>query len=127
MLTQGFGRLLVATYAVFAIAATGRSSYQIYDRFADAPLAFVLSAVAAVVYFIAVVALATGQVPIAWWAIAVEFAGVVGVGAWSILEPDRFPEATVWSHFGSGYGYVPLALPLLGAWWLWRNRAVETA
>lgn len=122
MLAQGFGRVLVAVYAVFAIAATGRSVWQIYDRFGDAPLAFTLSAVAAVVYIVAVVALVTQRVGLAWSAIAFEFCGVVGVGTWSVLDPGRFPEATVWSEFGSGYGYVPLVLPLIGAWWLRRNR-----
>ena len=29
-----------------------------------------------------------------------------------------FPDKTVWSHFGSGYGFVPLVLPVLGLLWL---------
>lgn len=120
VLAQGFGRVLVAVYAVFALAATGRSAWQIYDRFDQAPLAFGLSAVAAAVYLVAVVALVSGRVTLAWSAIAVEFVGVVGVGLWSFADPDRFGEPTVWSHFGSGYGYVPLVLPLVGAWWLRR-------
>ena len=52
----------------------------------------------------------------------VELAGVVGVGALSFVRPELFPEATVWSHLGEGYGYVPLVLPLLGLWWLARTR-----
>lgn len=125
MLAQGFGRVLVAVYAVFAIAATGRSSWQIYDRFAEAPLAFSLSALAAVVYLVAVVALVSGRGGLAWSTIVFEFFGVVGVGLWSLVDPDRFPEATVWSHFGGGYGYIPLVLPLVGAWWLWRNHTTD--
>lgn len=122
MLAQGFGRVLVAVYVVFAISATGRSVWQIYDRFGDAPIAFSLSAVAAAVYVVAVYALATQRVALAWTAILFEFVGVVGVGAWSVLDPGHFPEATVWSEFGSGYGYVPLALPVIGLAWLIHQR-----
>ena len=46
--------------------------------------------------------------------------GVLAVGAWSIVAPAAFPEPTVWSHFGSGYGFVPLVLPVLGL--LWQRR-----
>jgi hypothetical protein len=31
-------------------------------------------------------------------------------------------EPTVWSHFGSGYGYLPLVLPVLGLLWQTRFR-----
>jgi len=53
----GVGRVLVAVYAVLAIAATGRSVFQIIDRFHEAPVAFVLSAVAGVIYIVATIAL----------------------------------------------------------------------
>ena len=46
--------------------------------------------------------------------------GVV-VGALSLLTPELFPRDTVWSRFGSGYGFVPLVLPALGLFWLWRS------
>jgi hypothetical protein len=36
--------------------------------------------------------------------------------------PDTFPEATVWSGYGIGYGLVPLVLPVLGLAWLRRTR-----
>ena len=36
----------------------------------------------------------------------------------SYLVPSDFPDKTVWSHFGSGYGYFPLILPILGLLWL---------
>lgn len=121
MLSTGFGRVLVAVYAVFAIAATGRSSWQIYDRFDAAPLAFGLSGLAALVYIVATFALVTDRVGLAWFAISIELHGVVLIGAWSVLEQERFPEATVWSQFGSGYGYIPLILPVIGAIWLIRS------
>ena len=43
----GPGRLIVAVYAVLALAATGRSVLQITEYFERAPLAYVLSALAA--------------------------------------------------------------------------------
>ena len=48
--------------------------------------------------------------------------GVLTVGVASYLDRAAFPDKTVWSHFGSGYGYVPLVLPFIGLWWLWRHR-----
>ena len=59
-------------------------------------------------------------------AISIELAGVLVVGLASYVVPDAFPDKTVWSHFGSGYGYVPLVLPLLGMWWLRRGSAAES-
>ena len=44
-------------------------------------------------------------------AVGTELAGVLVVGATSLLVPEEFPDATVWSEFGAGYGYVPLVLP----------------
>jgi integral membrane protein len=36
----------------------------------------------------------------------------------SVVVPDWFPDATVWSDYGIGYGFVPLALPIAGLLWL---------
>lgn len=121
-LTSGFGRVLVMVYAVFAISATGRSTYQIIAKFDNAPVAFSLSALAAVIYIVATIAIAKDLHRLAFASIAIELVGVIAVGAWSLLSPETFPEATVWSNFGSGYGYVPLLLPLVGLWWLSQNR-----
>jgi hypothetical protein len=52
----------------------------------------------------------------------VELAGVLVVGTASLAMPDTFPEATVWSGYGIGYGLVPLVLPVLGLAWLRRTR-----
>jgi cytochrome bd-type quinol oxidase subunit 2 len=127
--SRGPGRLLVAVYAVFAIAATGRASLQISEYFDRAPLAYSLSALAAVIYLVATVALARGDrtsVVVATVSCSVELAGVVVVGIASYVDTAAFPDQTVWSHFGSGYGYVPLVLPVLGLLWLRRVRASTT-
>jgi hypothetical protein len=123
--SSGPGRVLVAVYAVFALAATARSAVQIGTHFDDARLAYSLSAVAAVVYIVATVALARGgrARPIAWAACGLEAVGVATVGTISVVASDRFPDATVWSVYGQGYGYVPAVLPLLGLAWLWRTRS----
>lgn len=122
---RGAGRVLVVAYAILAIAATGRSAVQILGHFSTAPLAYALSAFAAAVYVAATVGLvsrAGWARPLAWGAIAIEFAGVVAVGLLSALEPQLFPADTVWSGFGRGYLWVPAVLPLLGMAWLEGSR-----
>lgn len=118
---QGFGRVLVVIYAIFAIGATSRSVIQVSTRFDEAPIAYSLSTFAAVVYVIATVALARGHETsrrIAYVAISIEMAGVLIVGAASVIFPDAFPRASVWSYFGMGYLFIPLVLPIAGLWWL---------
>ena len=119
---SGPGRMLIAVYGIFAVAATSRSAVQLATRFEQAPLAYVLSAFAAVVYVVATAALA-GVVSrrVAYLACGVELVGVVVVGAASLVFADAFPDATVWSDFGGGYGFVPLVLPVLGLLWLRRT------
>ncbi|QGN47081.1 hypothetical protein GKC29_09605 [Micromonospora sp. WMMC415] len=121
----GPGRLLIAVYLLFAIAATSRAGLQIATKFDQAPVAYLLSALAAVIYIVAAVGLARAGAAgrrIALTCCTVELVGVVGVGAFSLARPDLFPDETVWSGFGSGYGYIPLVLPVLGLLWLWRTR-----
>ncbi len=122
---RGFGRVLVAVYGLFALAATARSAVQIATKFHEAPLAYLLSAFAAVVYIVATVSLARGDGAarrVAAVAISTELVGVITVGIVSELVPDAFPHATVWTGFGSGYGFVPLVLPFVGLWWLHHTR-----
>lgn len=115
-------RVVVALYAVLSAAAVGRSSYQILTKFDEAPLAYALSGVAAAVYVVATIAVARsarkGSRTIALAAVSFELIGVLGIGSLSVLRPELFPEATVWSHFGAGYVFIPLVLPVVGLWWL---------
>lgn len=122
---RGPGRLLVAVYGLLALAATGRSILQIVEYFDRAPVPYVLSAVAALIYIIATIGLARGDrssVRMAAVALTIELVGVLVVGAVSYAVPSAFPDKTVWSHFGQGYGYVPLVLPVLGLLWIRRTR-----
>ena len=120
---SGPGRLLVGIYALFALSASARAAVQIATKFSHAPVAYLLSAFAAVVYILATVTLAVGSPTarrIAVVSCSVELAGVLAVGTWSLADPATFPDATVWSSYGSGYGFVPLVLPVFGLLWLRR-------
>jgi hypothetical protein len=126
----GPGRLLVAIYALFALAATARAGVQIATKFSHAPVAYVLSAFAGAVYILATVTLTIGNPVarrIAVVSCSIELVGVLAVGTWSLADPASFPDATVWSGYGSGYGFVPLVLPVFGLLWLRRwNRRPRT-
>lgn len=118
---EWLGRILVLIYGVFTVSALARSSVQLLRDAATAPLAYWLSFIAAMVYLLATVSLAR-RTPrmrrVAWFAVSFELVGVLTIGALSIQSPELFPRATVWSQFGSGYGFIPLVLPFLGLWWL---------
>ena len=121
---SGPGRLLVAVYAVLALSATARALVQLLTKGDEAPVAYVLSLLAGIVYGVATVALArrgTRARQVAWLTIGTELVGVLVVGALSLADPALFPDDTVWSRFGQGYGFVPLVLPVLGLLWLLRS------
>ena len=121
----GPGRLLIAVYGVFAISATARAGYQILTKFSEAPVAYLLSAFAALVYVVATVSLAksgTTWFKVSVAAVLVELVGVLVVGALSVFDSVQFPHESVWSLFGRGYGFIPLLLPVLGLVWLYRRR-----
>ena len=128
--TRGIGLVLVAAYGLLALAATGRSVFQVLSEFDKAPLAYSLTALAAVIYILATIALvAPGPVwkRIAWVTISFELLFVLTVGTLTIVDANLFPEKTVWSFYGRGYAFVPLVLPILGLIWLSRTRPAVTA
>ena len=121
----GVGRVLIAVYAILALAATARSVYQIVAKFETAPVAYLLSGLAGVVYILATVALlkrGDTWYRVAWITILFELVGVLTVGTLSLVDGVLFPADTVWSFFGRGYLFVPLVLPVLGMLWLYRRR-----
>ena len=121
----GAGRVLVAVYGVFALAATARSLVQLLTKAGEAPVAYGLSALAAVVYVAATLGLAeVSPEPrrLAWAAVGFELVGVLTVGTLTVLDPELFPDATVWSAYGAGYGWLPLVLPVAGIAWLLHTR-----
>ncbi len=118
--------MVLALYVIFVIGSLSRATFQILSEWERAPLAYSLSAFAALVYVVATVSLAlpgerAWRVSVA--AIGTELVGVLAVGTWSVLAPDSFPDETVWSTYGQGYLFVPLVLPVLGLWWLFSPRA----
>ncbi|MBL7502143.1 hypothetical protein I6A84_25240 [Frankia sp. CNm7] len=120
-MASGPGRLLVAVYAVFALAATARAAVQMITKFDEAPVAYLLSAFAGVVYIVATVGLtrsSAGGRRVAGVACAVELTGVLTVGTLSLVDRGLFPDEAVWSAYGQGYFFLPAALPILGLWWL---------
>ena len=125
-LNTGVGRVLLLVYGIFALSASARALVQISTHFSEAPLAYLLSAFAGLVYLAATYGLARGGPrgrKIALVSCSIELVGVLTVGALSIFDAVAFPDATVWSDFGAGYGYVPLVLPFVGLWWIWKRRA----
>ena len=121
----GAGRVLVAVYGVFALAATARSLVQLLTKADEAPLAYSLSALAGVVYIAATLGLAEigpGPRRLAWAAVGFELVGVLTIGTLTVLDPELFPDETVWSSYGAGYGWLPLVLPCAGIAWLLRTR-----
>jgi hypothetical protein len=114
---SGAGRVLVALYGTFALAAGARAAVQLSTKFAEAPLAYLLSAFSAVVYIVALVGLVRGGRAgrrMAFVAISIELVGVLVVGTFTLADRAAFPDETVWSAYGRGYGFVPLVLPVLG-------------
>ncbi|MCB8903305.1 MULTISPECIES: hypothetical protein [unclassified Streptomyces] len=129
-LVTGPGILLVWLYGVMSVGAVSRSIYQIATEFDRAPLAYTLSAVAAVVYAFITYTLVRGGEKARRAALvccAAELTGVLIVGTWTLVEPSAFPDATVWSDYGYGYLFIPVLLPLSGIWWLRRSRTATAA
>ncbi|MGY4859916.1 hypothetical protein [Cryobacterium sp. AP23] len=124
----GIGRVLIVVYGILALAATGRSFVQIVSKFDEAPVAYALSALAAVVYIVATIALinrGAAWYRVAWITIGFELVGVLVIGTLSLVDPQLFPHDTVWSFYGRGYLFIPLVLPILGMWWLARHAPVR--
>ena len=118
------GRLvLIVAYAILGLAATGRSVYQIGTKLTEAPVPYLVSGASALLYVVIAVALWRGWRHVAVWGTSIELAGVLVVGALGYLVPQWWPDNTVWTGFGSAYGWVPLVLPIAALWVLLRRRA----
>lgn len=121
--------ILIAAYTVLAIAAGARATVQLATHASDAPLPYALSALAAVVYLTLAVALRRRG---CWRLVAVaaataELAGVLCVGTAEKLSATAWPDETVWSGYGAGYGWAPLVLPVAALVVLARGAAAPVA
>ncbi|MFI5620099.1 hypothetical protein [Streptomyces sp. NPDC051567] len=124
-MVSGPGLLLVWLYGVMVVGAVSRSAYQISTEFGRAPLAYALSGAAALAYAFITYSLVRGGERARRAALvccAVELAGVLAVGTWTLIRPEAFPDATVWSDFGMGYLFIPVILPVTGMLWLRAKR-----
>ncbi|MFF3017606.1 hypothetical protein [Streptomyces sp. NPDC057939] len=124
-LVSGPGLLLVWLYGVMVVGAVSRSAYQMSTEFDRAPLAYSLSGAAALAYAFITYSLVRGGERARKAALvccAVELAGVLAVGTWTLVRPEAFPDATVWSDFGMGYLFIPVILPITGMLWLRARR-----
>lgn len=122
---RGPGTLLIAVYAIFAVSATARASYQLATKFTDAPVAYSLSALSAVVYIVATISLAKKSAiaaKVARVAVLFELVGVVVIGTLSLVLPEWFHHPTVWSWYGLNYACLPLVLPIFGLLYLNKRR-----
>lgn len=113
--TRGFEAVLIIVYGIFALSATARSLVQILRDLSAAPVAYVLSLLAALTYIaVTVVLVRRGRrSPLALALCTVELLGVLVVGMLSVFDAALFADDSVWSGFGRGYGYVPLLLPIV--------------
>jgi hypothetical protein len=121
---RGPGRLLLSLYGVFTVAALSRSIVQIIMQFSEAPLAYVLSLVAGIVYAVITVALWRGGEAarkVALVSCSAELLGVLLVGTLTIVDTSAFPDQTVWSDYGMGYLFLPVVVPISGLLWLRRS------
>ncbi|MEE4542962.1 hypothetical protein V2S66_13425 [Streptomyces sp. V4-01] len=126
----GPGRLLLWLYGMFTVAALSRSIVQICTEFHHAPLAYLLSAVAGVVYAVILVALVKGGESarrIAMVCCSGELLGVLTVGTLTIADSSAFADSTVWSYYGADYLLLPLGLPVAGLLWLRRSARAREA
>jgi len=122
----GPGRLFTLLYGIFAVGATSRATLELATKFSEAPIAYTLSAFSAAVYVVGLVLLLRWGHPGSRAAMRVlclvELAGVLTVGTLSLLKPEWFPQASVWSYYGAGYLLLPAVLPVLVLRWLARTR-----
>src|SRR5699024_8895299 len=117
---RGFEAVLVIIYGLFALSATARSLVQILRGFDEAPVAYSLSLVAALTYIAVTVMLVRRRRRSS--AVFALVMGELAVGTLSITVPSLFPDATVWSTYGIGYGFVPLVLPVVALGYLLLSR-----
>lgn len=119
---RGDGQVaLLAGYSILALAAVGRSTYELLFKFSEAPVPYLFSSLAAVVYLVACWAIWRGDalgVRVGKVACTFELVGVLVIGTLTVLGDSAFDVGTVWSYYGRDYGWLPLVIPGLALWWL---------
>lgn len=115
---------LLAAYALLAFASVGRSTYELAFKFDEAPLAYSLSTFAALVYLVAVWAIWRGDrlgIIVGRIACTFELVGVLTVGTLTVMGNEALDVGTVWAYYGRDYGWLPVIVPALALWWLFKQ------
>jgi hypothetical protein len=100
-------------YGFWALAVCSRALWQYASRSGNL-LPSHISLLAGVIYLVIFWAALRRQHTLLRSGLICEIIGVVAVSLYELVAP--LPYATAWSHFGAGYLYIPLLLPLAGLW-----------
>jgi len=100
-------------YGFWALAVCSRALWQYASRSGDL-LPSHISLLAGIIYVIITWAALRHQSTLLRGGLICEIIGVVAVSGYEMVAP--LPYATAWSHFGAGYLYIPLILPIAGLW-----------
>ena len=109
---------LTALYTFWALAICSRAAWQYATRIGDY-LPTHLSAGAGLLYLLIAYWAWRGWRRTLQWGLIIELIGVIVVGTYELFYP--FGYATAWSHYGAGYLYMPLILPIAGIVTILRN------
>lgn len=115
---------LLAAYSILAFAAVGRSTYELIFKFDEAPVPYTFSVIAALIYLVACWAIWRGDalgVKVGKVACSFELIGVLTIGTLTTIGERAFDVGTVWSYYGRDYGWLPLVVPALALWWLFKQ------
>jgi hypothetical protein len=122
---------LLAAYSLLALAAVGRSTYELVAKFNEAPVAYSFSTIAALVYIAATWGIWRGDrtgVIVSRVACTFELVGVLTIGTiTTFTDSTTFDVGTVWSYYGRDYGWLPLVVPGLALWWLYKQDISEAS
>ena len=105
-------------YGFWALAVCSRALWQYASRSGNL-LPSHISLCAGIIYLVITWAALRHQHTVLRGGLVCEIIGVIAVSGYEMLAP--LPYATAWSHFGAGYLYIPLILPLAGLWSLRAN------
>lgn len=116
---------LLGAYSLLALAAVGRSTYELVAKFNEAPVAYSFSTIAALVYLAATWGIWRGDrigVIVGRVACTFELVGVLTIGTiTTFTDSSTFDVGTVWSYYGRDYGWLPIIVPGLALWWLYKQ------